>query len=185
MSERSKKSTFTLHEDGRVDFSLYVLLDYDPKPRRVDDHDNLLRIGELDYLYQMFEEVSKMLFIATDNKHFIQSIQIDSSLPFKDVDIVINGLPTHIGDARIWNSGKLNFSRHKIGSPGLMLHELAHYLYGLHDEYYTNSPLRGGCINNAAARASIMEWSLNNVKRFRRIDIREPEYSVFHQYIKS
>ncbi len=151
MSERHKVGNFI--EGGS--FDLYVGFDLDY---------TRFETGVIDYVCHFFNVVSCLLYRATHRKHYISTIEIGFESDERSFDIVFTGDldSTDVGDARVWNSASMIFSLNHLYSPGLMLHELGHYLYDLRDEY-------GGCRISSSEPASIMEWDFDNVTRYRRI----------------
>ncbi len=124
-----------------------------------------------------FEIVSLILQRATYGQHELGPVDIVSK-DSNDVDILITKYNTNVY-GRIWNAGQVEFSINHIYSPGLMLHELGHYLYHLGDEYK-------GCRKKRwnpetpeikGDPASIMEYSFGNNTRYKRKN-EDREYKV-------
>lgn len=121
---------------------------------------------ELNFLCQMFQQVSKILHDATDGQQSIGYIHIASnSLGGEDADIWIHpnaDVWPNSTSARLWFAGEsIDVSQDFTYFATIMAHELSHYLYDVRDEYNNGSACQGDITN----QASLMEgysWSFNN-----------------------
>ena len=111
--------------------------------------------GEAEFWYVLFEQVSRILNIATNGGHSIGNVSYsDNSMGADNADILVwspdieNGEPdiqNNSTKARLWNAESLDFSRHSASVPSILAHELCHYLYDLGDEYIETDD--GGIVN--------------------------------------
>lgn len=113
---------------------------------------------ELNFLCQMFQQVSKILFDATDGQQSIGYIQVASnSLGGEDADIWIHpndDVWPNSTSARLWFAGEsLDISQDFTFYATILAHELSHYLYDIRDEYNNGT----SCQGNIATQASMME----------------------------
>ena len=135
-------------------FNLSVSLRYDPAAQ------------ELDFLCQMFQQVSRLLSDATDGQQSIASVHFaPNGLGGEGADIWIHpndDVWPNSTSARLWFTGEsLDVSQDFTFYATIMAHELSHYLYDLRDEYNNGSTCQG----DIATQASLMEgydWSFNN-----------------------
>ena len=109
-----------------------------------------------------FKIVSLLLERATYGQH-----QLKVNFDGEGLDILITKYTTNAFGSRLWNKGFVAFALHHIYSPGLIIHELGHYLYGLRDEVYA------GCrskrvYSQPINKASIMEFTFGGTSGFRR-----------------
>jgi hypothetical protein len=132
------------YSNGR--FNLVVSLRYAPNT------------GELAFLCQLFNEVSKILYDLTDGRHSIGQVLFSTnSMGGADADIWIHPnddvWPNSTG-ARLWfPTESLDVSQDYMMYATVQAHELCHYLYDLRDEYNNGS----SCQNNINTQASMME----------------------------
>lgn len=136
-------------------FNLSVSLRYAPSAQ------------ELNFLCQMFQQVSKILYDVTDGQQSIGYIHIaPDSLGGEDADIWIHPnddvWPPNSTSARLWFAGtSIDTSQDAIYFATVMVHELSHYLYDLRDEYNNGST----CLGDITTQGSLMEgysWSFFN-----------------------
>jgi hypothetical protein len=153
MSRRLLKSIFMgFYTSGR--FNLSVSLRYVPAAQ------------ELDFLCQLFQQVSRILYDATDGQQYIASVHFaPNGFGGEGADIWIHpndDVWPNSTSARLWFTGEsLDTSQDYTFHATIMAHELSHYLYGLRDEYNNGSTCQG----DIATQASLMEgysWSFNN-----------------------
>lgn len=119
---------------------------------------------ELNFLCQMFQQVSKILYDATDGQQSIGYVQIASdSLGGDDADIWIHpndDVWPNSTSARLWfPSEALDISQDFLYYATILAHELSHYLYDLRDEYNNDT----ACQGDISTEASMMEgysWNL-------------------------
>lgn len=140
------------YNNGR--FNLSVSLRYAPAAQ------------ELDFLCQAFQQVSRILYDATDGQQYIASIHFaPDGLGGEGADIWIHpnaDVWPNSTSARLWFTGEsLDMSQDFTFYATIFAHELSHYLYDLRDEYNNGSTCQG----SIATQASLMEgysWSFNN-----------------------
>lgn len=121
---------------------------------------------ELNFLCQMFQQVSRILHDATDGQQSIASIHFaPDGLGGEGADIWIHpnaDVWPNSTSARLWFTGEsLDVSQDFTFYATIMAHELSHYLYGLRDEYNNDST----CLDDITTQGSLMEgysWSFNN-----------------------
>ncbi|MET0244192.1 MAG: VWA domain-containing protein [Flavitalea sp.] len=135
-------------------FHLSISLRYTPAPQ------------ELDFLCQTFQEVSKILYDATDGQQYIASVHYaPNGLGGEGADIWIHpnaDVWPNSTSARLWFTGEsLDMSQDYTYYATIFAHELSHYLYDLRDEYNGGSTCQG----DITTQASLMEgysWDFNN-----------------------
>jgi hypothetical protein len=140
------------YSNGR--FNLSVSLRYVPAAQ------------ELDFLCQMFQQVSRILFDITDGQQHIGSVHFaPDGLGGEGADIWIHpnaDVWPNSTSARLWFTGEsMDTSQDFTFHATIMAHELAHYLYDLRDEYNNGSTCQG----DITTQASLMEgynWNVNN-----------------------
>jgi len=138
---------------------------------------------ELSFLCAMFQQVSKILYDATDGQQSIGYIQIaTNSLAGNDADIWIHpndDVWPNSTSARLWIANEsLDMSQDYNYFPTIMAHELSHYLYDLRDEYNNNT----SCQNDITTQASLMEgydWDVHT----RWTDGSGNDYATFADFI--
>lgn len=121
---------------------------------------------ELSFLCEMMQQVSRILFDATDGQHSIASVHFaPNGLGGEGADIWIHpndDVWPNSTSARLWFTGEsLDVSQDFTFHATILAHELAHYLYDLRDEYNNGSTCQG----DISTQASLMEgysWSFNN-----------------------
>jgi len=121
---------------------------------------------ELDFLCQMFQQVSRILYDATDGQQFIASVHFaPDGLGGEGADIWIHpnaDVWPNSTSARLWFTGEsLDVSQDFTFYATILAHELSHYLYDLRDEYNNGSTCQG----DITTQASLMEgydWDFNN-----------------------
>jgi hypothetical protein len=130
-------------------FNLVVSLRYTPNA------------GELAFLCEFFNQVSRILHDLTDGTHSIDRVLFSTnSMGGGDADIWIhpngNVWPNSTG-ARLWfPTESLDVSQDFMMYATILAHELCHYLYDLRDEY-NNLDSTVVCQGNINTEASIME----------------------------
>jgi len=127
-------------------FHLSVSFRYDPVP------------GELGFWGQLMEQVSRLLYDATDGQHSIGQVLLSpNSMGGPDADIWVHpdgSVSTNSTDARLWfPNSALDISQDATSVAWILAHELCHYLYDLGDEYDHGSK----CVGSIATQASMME----------------------------
>jgi hypothetical protein len=137
-------------------FNLVVSLRYTPNT------------GELTFLCQFFNEVSRIFHDLTDGAQSIGQVLFSTnSMGGADADIWIHPnadvWPNSTG-ARLWfPTESLDVSQDYMMYATILAHELCHYLYDLRDEYNNST----SCQNNINTQASIMEgYAWNNYTRW-------------------
>ncbi|MFZ1529974.1 MAG: VWA domain-containing protein [Ferruginibacter sp.] len=133
-------------------FNLSVSLRYNPSAQ------------ELNFLCQLFQQVSKILYDATDAQQSIGYIQIaTNSLGGDDADIWVHpnsDVWPNSTSARLWFAGEsMDISQDFTYFATIMAHELSHYLYDLRDEYNNNTVCQGD-INTQASMMEGYDWNL-------------------------
>ncbi|MEM9917317.1 MAG: hypothetical protein AAF990_04435 [Bacteroidota bacterium] len=123
---------------------------------------------ELQLLCDFFQRVSNDLYVATAGKHAIGTLKVaKNGRASKVSDIWFNDYgATYATAARLWNLPEsMDYALDDMPFPGVMLHELGHYLYDLRDEYYypeddQSAGLLGCLPFNEALRqkTSLMQW---------------------------
>ncbi|WP_020605913.1 VWA domain-containing protein [Spirosoma spitsbergense] len=121
---------------------------------------------ELNFLCQMFQQVSRVLYDATDGQQYIASVHFaPDGLGGEGADIWIHpnaDVWPNSTSARLWFTGEsLDVSQDFTYYATILAHELSHYLYDLRDEYNNGSTCQG----NITTQASLMEgysWDFNN-----------------------
>lgn len=142
------------YRNGR--FNLSVSLRYAPAAQ------------EINFLCQLFQQVSKILYDATDGQQYIGYVQIASnSLGGNDADIWIHpndDVWPNSTSARLWFPAEsLDISQDYTYYATVLAHELSHYLYDIRDEYNNGS----SCVNDITTQASMMEgYSWDNYTRW-------------------
>ena len=137
---------------------------------------------ELDFLCQMFQQVSNILYDATDGQQSLGYVQIASnSLGGDDADIWIHpndDVWPNSTSARLWFAGEsLDISQDFTYFATITAHELSHYLYDVRDEYNNDT----SCQGNITTQASLMEgydWNLST----RWIDSGGNDYATFADF---
>jgi len=159
MGERIKK--FIKHNDGTGTFNLTVSFNKEAVNYSERQNINLEEIKT--YLEEtFFKTVSLLLERATFGQH-----NLNISFDGEGTDILITKYTTNAFGSRLWNMGFVAFALHHIYSPGLMLHELGHYLYGLKDEIYASCRSKR-IYPQPITKASIMEFTFGGTSGFRR-----------------
>lgn len=134
-------------------FNLSVSLRYTPAAQ------------ELDFLCQMFQQVSRIIYDSTDGQLYIASVHFaPDGLGGEGADIWIHpnaDVWPNSTSARLWFTGEsLDVSQDFTFYATILAHELSHYLYDLRDEYNNNSTCQG----DITTQASLMEgydWDFN------------------------
>lgn len=138
---------------------------------------------EINFLCQIFQQVSKILYDATDGQQSIGYIQIATdSLGGEDADIWIHpndDVWPNSTSARLWLAGEsLDVSQDYTYYAHVLAHELSHYLYDLRDEYNNDTV----CLGDITTQASMMEgYGWNEYTRF--TDAAGNAYASFADFI--
>jgi hypothetical protein len=137
-------------------FNLVVSLRYTPA------------VGEMPFWCQLFEQVSRILHDATDGVLSIDHVLLSiNGMGGRDADVWIHpnsAVWSNSTGARLWFPFEaVDVPQDHMFYPTILLHELAHYLFDLRDEYNNGSVCQG----NITTEASIMEgYGWNNNTRW-------------------
>lgn len=145
------------YKDGRL--HLYVSFHYEPSKRRRDQWE------------ESFLFASRLLFEASQGQMRLGPVYFATeSAGSSGVDAWLHE-ERGSSQSNIDGLGKPNLNmelRHdERRKPYVILHELGHYAFGLHDEYYGPQPVVRACTNDAASGACIMEFAYDKGDRWR------------------
>ncbi len=120
-------------------------------------------LEEVRLLLDFFRRVSIDLYQATNYQHQIGAVFFGFEEHASSIaDIFINNDDaTNATDARMWfNENSMDYAQNMLIYPGIMVHELSHYLYDLRDEYFydKNTNTDKGCVEDFRKGSCLMEW---------------------------
>lgn len=117
-----------------------------------------------------FVQASRLLFEATDGQHQIGTLTFCNDTTGGPIADLWLEEPNGESSSRHGGIGRPGIFAHLWGDermhPFIVVHELGHLLYHLHDEYDSASSLGTACVGGSTSDACIMEGSVNDGDRF-------------------